>query len=89
MSNTLYVLVNKKYNKSYQAAQCCHAVAEYVKQNPESPWNNGKIILLKTSCLSCYADLADAIWREPDQDDQITAVAALNIGDEISHWLML
>lgn len=79
----LYVIVNEKLTPSQQAVQSAHAVAEFIKQNPYSLWNNGYLVLLKDSPdsvgnMRCYTpnwQEQSAIFKEPDIGDKITAYA--------------
>lgn len=81
----LYVIVNEKLSLSQQAVQGGHALAEFLRKNPYTQWQNGYLIYLKQPPahdgnmrpyyvlkygLSQYAEFV-----EPDQDNKITAYA--------------
>lgn len=57
--------------------QAGHVVAEYLLTRHDDEWTNGTLVYLKTNCLECYLEHAQAIFREPDLDNRITAIAFL------------
>ena len=79
----LYVVVNQKLTASQQAVQSAHAVAEFMKKNPDTLWTNGYLILLKDNpdsknnmsyygvCNNYQHERAEFV--EPDIDNKITA----------------
>jgi hypothetical protein len=81
----LYVVVNEKLPVAQQAVQSAHAVAEFLKQNPNTLWNNGYLVLLKdkpngVNNVYCYGVLRNyqheyADFKEPDIGDVVTAYA--------------
>lgn len=73
----LYVLVDKTLPWQHRAVQAAHAVAEYMKQNPNTPWYNGTLVLLGSDNIEQDAQLCDTIWREPYWKNRITAAASL------------
>jgi hypothetical protein len=73
----LYVLVDAGLSKSQQAVQSGHAVAEYLLENPNTEWDNGTLVYLKTPILETFLYKAEAIFQEPDLDNKITAIAFL------------
>ena len=82
----LYVLVRKDLSKSQQAVQGGHAVAEYLLRGRLSSWDNGTLIYLAMEDeydLKSWGEIFDimgAWWvpfREPDKDNELTAIAAL------------
>lgn len=76
----LYVLVSKKLAPVYGCVQGGHAVAQYLLDHPRQTWDNNYLIYL-------YADIEKWLWklklknidfsvfREPDLDNEITAIA--------------
>lgn len=80
----LYVLVNKKLAPVYGCVQGGHAVAQFMLENPNQKWNNEFLIYL-------YADTdkwADklrkySIFREPDLNNSITAIAVQDDSGEL------
>lgn len=83
MKKALFVVTDSNLNNSvYQCVQGSHAVAQYLLENEDSDWNNGYLIFLQSSNLNKViakledSDLSYTIFREPDLDDKITAIAA-------------
>ena len=74
------MLVSKKLAPVYGCVQGGHAVAQYLLDHPRQTWDNNYLIYL-------YADIEKWVWklklknidfsvfREPDLDNEITAVA--------------
>lgn len=75
----LYILVDANLSKSQQGVQGGHALAEYLLRC-ETDWDNGTLVYLKTYELENYLGIAEAVFREPDLNNHITAIAALDIG---------
>jgi hypothetical protein len=82
----LYVLVRKDLSKSQQAVQGGHAVAEYLLRDRSSFWDNGTLVYLAVDDEEdlkswgeifhiMYAEYAE--FREPDINNELTAIAAL------------
>lgn len=83
----LYVLVRKDLPKSSQAVQAAHAVAQFVIEN-SAHWNNGTLVFLAApdeaylgSIKQKISDRRFSEFREPDLNDQITAIAVLGSKD--------
>lgn len=78
----LYVLIDQKLDVVYG---CGHAVAQWLLEHPNQNWNNNYLIYL-------YADLDKwrvrldltnkdySIFREPDLNNQLTAIALQDDG---------
>jgi len=91
----LYVVVNEKLTISQQAVQSAHAVAEFLKQNPNTLWSNGYLVLLKDKAnrddnMCCYGAIRNyqhqyAEFIEPDLGNKVTAYACF--GQEATHQL--
>jgi len=77
------VLADNALSKSQQAVQSAHAVAQYLLDHPETKWTNGTLVLLKTDDLEAYLPYAESIFREPDLENQITALTFLDKGDRV------
>lgn len=78
----LYVLVRKDLQPSYQAVQAGHAVAEFMLEH--TLWKNSYLIYLGVKherelekWLYKSRELPHAIFREPDIDNEMTAIAVL------------
>lgn len=86
----LYVLIRKDLNPSYQAVQAGHAVAEWLLQHGQvTDWKNGTLVYLgvdNEEALEHWAQKLDSKhmewteFREPDIEDQRTAIACLHDG---------
>lgn len=85
MQQRLYVLTDQELSPVYACVQGSHAVAQYVLDSPDSPWKNDYLIFLKAD-LQKVTDLLDfhkvdrVVFKEPDLDNKITAIAVLNNG---------
>ena len=85
----LYVLTRRDLPVSYQAVQSGHAVAQYLKDNPNTPWENGTLVYLGVPDLP---SLEKWMWKldtkgvsystfiEPDIGNQPTSFATLDNG---------
>lgn len=80
----MYVLVRKDLTKAQQAVQGGHALAQFLL-NHSSHWENGTLIYLgvkgERQLMNWIRKLDRkqvdvAVWREPDKDNEITAIAA-------------
>jgi hypothetical protein len=86
----LYIVVDPSLSTSQKVVQASHAAAQFQKEHPLAPWTNGTLILMTpkkdTSPYASSKDLSGktgpgeykTIWREPDMDNKITAVAIMN-----------
>lgn len=75
----LYVLVDKYLTKSQKAVQSAHAVAEFCLKDKGKNWTNGTLVLTEVDNIMDWVDGSDAIFREPDMSNMITAVAYLSV----------
>lgn len=87
MEGRLYVLTRGDLEKSYQAVQAGHAVAQFLLENPESNWKNNYLIYLN---VKDEEELKYWMWKlnkkgikysefkEPDINNETTAVAVAN-----------
>lgn len=80
----MYVLVRNDLTKAYQAVQGGHALAEFLLTHKEHCWKNYTLIYLgvrneqqleKWVYKLEYSDIDVAVWREPDMDNEITAIS--------------
>jgi hypothetical protein len=82
----LYVVVRKDLNKSQQAVQAGHALAEHVLLNKHGCWDNGTLVYLgarnedelKSLTKKLEFDrICHTTFCEPDIGNELTAVASL------------
>ena len=87
----MYVLARKDLNTVYALVQGTHAVAQYSLEHAEGfhQWNNETIAVLAVRNLKALrewnlklakADKAHSFFREPDLDNQETAIACYDDG---------
>lgn len=93
----LYVLVRKDLSTSQQAVQAGHAVAEYLLHGPSSSWGNGILVYLSVrseSALKYWFTKIESsghkpvLFREPDKNNEITAIVA-ECGEKVVKSLSL
>lgn len=86
----MYVIVRTDIPVAQQAVQGGHALAEHILGFPHSGWNNGTLVYLGVPHEYRLNRIADklqflgidaVIWREPDMDNEATAIAACGCGD--------
>jgi len=79
----MFVIVRKDIPKIHQAVQGGHALAEYLLKESSS-WTNGTLIYLGVKGLNQIKNLRNRFknegipyreFKEPDMDNQITAIA--------------
>ena len=80
----MFVIVRKDLSTSQQAVQAGHALAEYLMHGPFSRWQNGTLIYLGVKGRNQLENIKKKFereniphmeFREPDLDNQITAIA--------------
>jgi hypothetical protein len=85
------VLVRKDLSKSQQAVQGGHAVAEYLLRGRLSSWYNGTLVYLAVhdeEDLKSWGEIFHVMYaewvpfREPDRNNELTAIAVLLDGNE-------
>jgi len=88
----MYVLVRRDLTTSQQAVQAGHALAKYMWETPigiTGQWANGTLVYLGVENEKHLKKWRDKLehsemyfheWREPDMDNQLTAVAAYGNG---------
>lgn len=78
----MYVAVRDDLSAPQQAVQAGHALAEYLKENKDTPWDNGTLVYLKTKDIEQLKDKLDVYrveyneFREPDIGNELTAIAS-------------
>lgn len=82
--NRLYVLTRKDLRCSSSAVQAGHALAEFLLHRPTTSWDNGTLIFLGIEnekelekwCWKLDRKKIDWVgFREPDLDNELTAIA--------------
>ena len=79
----LYVLISKKLDSIYGCVQGGHAVAQWLLNHPNQEWNNNYLIYVSAD-VNQWKHKLDILgidyteFKEPDLDNQITALAVLN-----------
>ncbi len=77
--------MRKDLTDSQRAVQAGHAVAEYLVHSPLSVWRNETLIYLGAKGLKDLKNLTRKLdfndvnyteWREPDLNNEITAIAS-------------
>lgn len=80
----LYILIRKDLSPSQQAVQAGHAVAEFLLRGPKTEWSNGTLVYLGVRNefdLYDWIHMFDldnihySIFKEPDRNDEVTAIA--------------
>lgn len=98
MDEKLYVLIREDLTLPQQAVQAGHAVAEYLLRGPKSTWSNGTLVYLKVQdkerLRRWSRKLGDrgipfAVFKEPDLDNTMTALAAVTSNPKIFQSLRL
>ena len=79
----LYVLIADRLDPVYGCVQGGHAVAQWLLEHPGQDWNNSYLIYVSAD-IQKWKDKLDLMeidyteFKEPDLDNQITALAVLN-----------
>lgn len=85
----LYILVDKRLPRDHKAVQAGHAIAAFLKANPNTEWTNGTLVYLRSEDIEFDAQFCDAVWKEPYWDDRLTAAACLGRDEMwVSHKLL-
>ena len=88
----MYVLLRKEFTSEYNAAQGGHAILKFAAEHPEiakdlvESYHIHLGVRFPTGLLKWEQKLKDlgveyTAWREPDQLDQITAIACDHTGE--------
>lgn len=89
----LYILIRRDISPEQQAVQAGHAVAQFLKDNPKTKWSNGTLIYLSVKDDTSLGlwwniisymndnkhDVKCGMFKEPDMDDQVTAMYVYGI----------
>lgn len=99
--NRLYVLVRTDINigpfTSYSAVQAGHAVAQYMLEYPDA-WRNSTLVYLRVKDEKTLLEWRDkmimrghpyALFREPDIQNEATALAIQSSGNIFSKLKLL
>lgn len=85
----LYCITREDLKPGQKIAQACHAATQYLLDHPDTEWNNGYIICLGIQNEEELKKLEEKLisidrkyskFHEPDMDDQLTAIAAIDEG---------
>jgi len=88
----MYVIVRGELSETYRLVQGAHALAQFAMAHPVEfdEWNNQYLIFLKVFNKNALIDfivytlskhnVPYSLFREPDLDDQVTAVALYDNG---------
>ena len=95
----LYILIRKNMTKNYMAVQAGHAVAAWMlAQNQDKtqlPWKNETLIYLgvknERELWKWKEKLGEkaVLWREPDIDNEATALAYLGGDNEFPNLKLI
>ena len=89
----MYVLVRRDLSETYRNVQAVHAVAQYSLEGDQElyrRWGNSTLVHLAVGNLGSLRRWADTLeekgkkfvpFKEPDLDDQITAIACVDTGE--------
>ena len=89
----LYVLIDDKLDSIYGCVQGGHVVAQWLLSHPNQNWNNSYLIYVSAD-IPKWKKKLDILeidyteFKEPDLNNQITALAVLN-NDRIFRNLQL
>lgn len=100
MHKKLYILIRKDLAPAYQAVQAGHAVAAWLLRNPgqAAEWGNHTLIYLQIDNeeeLQYWGEKLDRRglewtgFREPDIDNQLTAIACYSNGKPFANLKLL
>lgn len=81
----LYILIRDDLKPGQQAVQAGHALASFMLRHPKNEWKNKTLIYLTVDYwqLDVWKNIAEiknlqyAIFREPDYNNEQTAIAIL------------
>ena len=79
----LYVLISNKLDSIYGCVQGGHAVAQWLLDHPQQDWNNNYLIYVVAD-IPKWKERLDIFgmdyteFKEPDLNNQTTALAVLN-----------
>ena len=91
----MYVIVRGELSETYRLVQGAHALAQFSLEHHEEflHWNNSYLIFLKVFNLNELRDFKNnklndgkvpfSVFREPDLDNQMTAIALYDTGEVV------
>ena len=83
MQKKLYVLISNKLDSIYGCVQGGHVVAQWLLNHPNQSWNNSYLIYVSAD-INKWKNRLDLLdidyteFKEPDLNNQVTALAVLN-----------
>jgi hypothetical protein len=88
----MYILVRKDLSETYRCVQGSHALAQFALEFPEEfkKWNNSTIVFLGVRNLIELKTIKGklmfcSVFREPDLENQETAIAFYGQNDELKN----
>ena len=94
----LFVIVRNDLSRSQKTVQTLHAGAEYILNNPQTPWDNGTVVCLKVDNEDQLKEeikrldkmeIKHSIFKEPDIGNEITSLAIVSKDSIFSHLKLL
>jgi hypothetical protein len=94
----MYVLVRRDLTTSQQAVQAGHAVAELLLRGQRNGWDNGTLVYLgvknedelrRWKYKLSGIGLAYSEFKEPDMENEITAISCVSSGEIFSKLRLL
>ena len=90
--NKMFILVRKDLGSPYKLVQGAHALAQYALENTQlfNEWGNQTIVFLDVNDEKAlhkwkdklfYSDKVISTFREPDIDNQLTAISCYDTGE--------
>ena len=83
----MYILCNRRLQSTYQIVQGSHALAQWILEHPGQYDNKNTTLVYLNCSLNKKMEHMDehgydyTVWKEPDLNDAITAVACLGDKD--------
>ena len=94
LSHKLFLLVDRRLNRSQQAVQACHAAIEFAKKYPN--WTHQSLVILGVNSeeelrgwLLKLKDFDTASFTESYWQDRLTAIACYGCDNEVKELILL